>query len=214
MSAPRTRRLAADFEAVRAELSGHPHVQVVPFGPDRPPQAYRVTYRVRGLRLDGDQPLAVDHHEVEIRLPLGYPRDKPQCTPLTPVFHPNIKDYYCIQDYWAAGQGLVDTIAKIADMIQFKVYNPASPLDAIAARWAQQHRSLFPLGNVSLGAPEVDIVVGGHKTRQAGQRASRPVDLPTLTEGLGASGPSVAGSRGARSRRDKAELVISLRRDG
>jgi hypothetical protein len=182
VSAPRLRRLAADFEAVRGEFSGHPYVFVSALGPNRPPEAYRVTFRVRGLRLEGNQPVPTDHHEVEIQLPLGYPREKPLCTPLTPLFHPNVKDYYCIQDYWAAGQSLVDTIAKIADMIQFKVYNPASPLDALAARWAQQNPQLFPLGNVSLGAPEVEIVLGSRTPLPQSESIVTEGPLPELTE--------------------------------
>ncbi len=193
MSAPRLRRLAADYESVRTEFSGHPHAHVTPLGPNRPPEAYRVVYRVPGLRLEGDQPVAVDHHQVEIRLPLDYPREKPLCTPLTPVFHPNIKHYYCIQDYWAAGQSLVDTIAKVADMIQYRIYNPASPLDAIAARWAMQHPELFPIGNVVLGSPEVTVVIGGRRAQPQEREESRGGDdLPMVHED---------------------ELAISLRRD-
>jgi hypothetical protein len=157
-------------------------------GVQRQPDTYRVTYRVRGLRLNGNQPEAVDEHVVEITLPLGYPREKPLCRPLTPVFHPNVKDAYCIQDYWAAGQALVDTVAKIADMIQYRVYNPASPLDALAARWAVQNDSLFPLGNVTLGTPEVEITLGSRAARQASDAllaAALPAgDLPQLDEAL------------------------------
>jgi ubiquitin-protein ligase len=161
MSSPRLRRLAADFQSVRAEYSGNQYAHVVPLGHDRPPEGYRVTYRLRGLRLEGAQPMFADQHEVEIMLPLGYPREKPICTPLTPVFHPNVKGYYCIQDYWAAGQPLVDTIAKIGDMIQYRIYNPRSPLDAAAARWSVENRALFPLGHVNLRSPEVAIALGG-----------------------------------------------------
>jgi ubiquitin-protein ligase len=207
------RRLAADYEAVRAEFSGHQYVQVVPFGPNRPPEAYRVTYRVPGLRLEGNQPVAVDRHDVEIRLPLGYPREKPLCTPVTPVFHPNIKDYYCIQDYWAAGQGLVDTIAKIADMIQFKVYNPASPLDANAARWAQQNRSLFPLGNISLGAPEVDIVIGGRKPDRPRPPAARHQELSAGWPQAPTAAPSLSGAAVEPGGQSGDWLVITLRSD-
>lgn len=182
MSAPRLRRLAADYEAVRSEFSGHPHVHIAPLGPQRPPEAYRVTYRVRGLRLDGSQPVVADEHLVEVRLPIGYPRDKPYCTPLSPVFHPNIKDYYCIQDYWAAGQSLVDTIAKIADMIQYRIYNVGSPLDAIAARWASENSAQFPLGNVTLGTPEVAIRLGARPGGAPAAAASLPAvaDEPTV----------------------------------
>ena len=203
MSAPRLRRLAADYEAVRAEFSGHPHVHVEPLGPHRPPEAYRVTLKVRGLRLRGNQPHAVDEHQLEIRLPASYPREKPLCTPLTAVFHPNIKDYFCIQDYWAAGQSLVDTIAKISDMIQFRIYNPASPLDALAARWASQNTNLFPLGNVSLGTPEVMITLGSKRDRakQAAAVPPRrpPSALPTLEESALAQAA------------DEDDLLISLR---
>ena len=203
MSAPRLRRLAADYEAVRAEFSGHPHVHVEPLGPHRPPEAYRVTLKVRGLRLNGNQPQAVDEHQLEIRLPASYPREKPLCTPLTPVFHPNIKEYFCIQDYWAAGQSLVDTIAKISDMIQFRVYNPASPLDALAARWASQNTNLFPLGNVSLGTPEVTITLGSKRGRAklaSGVPPRRPPSaLPTLED----SAPDTAAGED--------DLLISLR---
>lgn len=182
MSSPRLRRLSADFESVRGEFSGHPYVHVTPLGPNRPPEAYRVVYRLHGLHLQGDQPVAVNHHEVEIHLPLGYPREKPMCTPLTPIFHPNIKDYYCIQDYWAAGQSLVDTIAKIADMIQYRVYNTASPLDAIAARWALQNPTLFPIGNVVVGVPEVEILLGRHREVAVAEIEVETPELPSVLE--------------------------------
>jgi len=204
MSAPRLRRLAADYEAVRGEFSGHPHVHVAPLGPNRPPEAYRVTFRVRGLRLDGTQPIPVDSHEVEVRLPMGYPREKPLCTPLTPVFHPNIKEYYCLQDYWAAGQALADTIAKIADMIQYRVYNTASPLDALAARWASQNSNLFPLGNVTLGSPEVAITLGSTSSKTAPSASGPPVVTGAL--------PALEGQDGAAS--DDDELLVTLRGTG
>ncbi len=208
MSAPRLRRLAADYESVRGQFSGHPHVHIDPLGPQRPPEAYRVTYRVRGLRLEGSQPVAVNEHQVEIRLPLGYPREKPVCTALTPLFHPNVKEQYCIQDYWAAGQSLVDTIAKIAEMIQFRVYNPASPLNALAARWTVQNTHLFPLGNVTLGAPEVMITLSSRAVP-----APEPTPEPEPEPVLVAAGelpelPAAPEPVG----QDDDELVVSLRR--
>jgi ubiquitin-protein ligase len=205
MSAPRLRRLAADYEAVRAEFSGHPHVHVAPLGPQRPPEAYRVTFRVRGLRLEGNQPIAVESHEVELRLPMGYPREKPLCTPLTPVFHPNIKEYYCLQDYWAAGQALADTIAKIADMIQYRVYNTASPLDALAARWASQNSSLFPLGNVTLGTPEVAVTLGS---------APRAAPAPSSDSAPADAALPVVDGESAGPEADDADLLITLRGSG
>lgn len=185
MGAPRLRRLASDYEMVRAEFSGHPHVHVEPSGPTRPPERYFVRFRLRGIQLEGAQPVPVDEHLVDISLPASYPREQPYCTPLTPLFHPNVKDYFCLQDYWAASQTLVDTIAKIADMIQYRVYNPASPLNALAARWASQHSELFPLGNVMLGTPDFEVAIG---SKRAGDAVRRPdpdaTALPEVEDGL------------------------------
>jgi ubiquitin-protein ligase len=168
---PRQRRLAADWEALRAEYSGHRAVGVEPIGPF-PPDEYQLLFFVKGLRLDGEQPVVADRHEVRIQLPLGYPREPPYCTALSPIFHPNISEHYCIGDYWAAGVTLVDIVAKIGDMIQFRIYNPKSPLDPVAARYAEEHPELFPLGNLDLWAPEVDVV----RLRSELQSLSNPND--------------------------------------
>ncbi len=166
----------ADYEAVRAEYSGHPHVYVQPLGA-APAESYRVTYRLRGLELNGDRPVERHEHVVDIQLPLGYPREQPYCVPRTPVFHPNINpDRYCIADYWAAGQSLVDVIAKIGDMIQYRIYNTKSPLDAVAANWAGENPQLFPIGNVELGQPEIDVGLGS-RGEQAVQGAAQSGDI-------------------------------------
>jgi ubiquitin-protein ligase len=158
MTSPRLRRLMHDFNAVRAEYSGHDRVTIRTEGAP-PPQIYYLELRVPSLRLVDGQPQIADVHEVEIRLPLGYPREPPYCIARTPVFHPNIDQHYCIGDYWAAGESLVDVIAKLADMLQYKpnAYNPGSPLNVTAARYALQHPDLFPLGDITVYQPEVEI---------------------------------------------------------
>jgi ubiquitin-protein ligase len=187
---PRLRRLQADYDEVREVFSGHPHVSVEPRGTRRPPESYHVTFRLTGLALDGDQPAYRQLHDVEIMLPRGYPAEKPYCVPLTAVFHPNIRDYFCIADYWAAGTTLVDVIVKLGDMLQWRIYNPASPLDAIAAKWAveQEPTGLFPIGNVDLGVAEVQI------------------ELRSQANGLA---PVGADGHGA----DDEDFVVTLRRD-
>jgi len=166
---PRLRRLQSDYDAVREAFSGHPHVAVQPRGTRRPPESYLVSFRLTGLWLDGEQPDYRDEHEVELMLPRGYPAEKPYCVPLTPVFHPNVRDYFCIADYWAAGTTLVDVIVKLGDMLQWRIYNPASPLDAIAAKWAveQEPSGLFPVGDVDLGLPDVQVALRAPSTSGA-----------------------------------------------
>lgn len=160
MSSPRLRRLAADYEALRSEFSGHPAVRVQPIG-QLPPERYVVDYRIPGLVLNGNTPEHSELHRVEIQLPAGYPREQPYCVPLTPIFHPNVSSHYCINDYWAAGEPLSDVVTKIGAMIQYQIYNTKSPLDATAAYWAAQHPELFPIGRVDFGMPEPQIEVAG-----------------------------------------------------
>lgn len=175
---PRLRRLQSDYELIREIYSGHPYVSVEPIGAVVPPESYRVTYRVSGLQLVGDQPEVRESHEVELMLPRRYPAEKPYVVPLEPIFHPNIKDYFCIADYWAAGTTLVDVIAKMGDMIQWKIYNPASPLDPVAARWATEHEAsgIFPFGDVALGVADFEVGVLDKSTPEA-EPEERAVDI-------------------------------------
>jgi hypothetical protein len=97
------------------------------------------------------------HHEAEIYLHADYPRSKPKCVMHTDIFHPNFGDHICIGDDWAAGENLVSIIMQIGRMICFQEYNPKSPLNAVAARWAKENEKLFPLFEGDLYQPEVDI---------------------------------------------------------
>jgi ubiquitin-protein ligase len=155
-SSPRLRRLVADYEALRGEFAGHPNIEITPIG-HMPPEGYLIVYRLRGIRLEGDRPVVADEHRVELRLPFHYPREQPVAIPLTPIFHPNVAATYCIADYWSAGQPLADIVRKIGDMIQYRVYNVKSPLDAVAARWVAENQSLFPVGTAELGVAQVEI---------------------------------------------------------
>lgn len=177
---PRTRRLQSDFDLIRSSFSGHPHVRVEPLGSERPPESYVVTYRLKGLRLEGDQPVVVDEHEVELMLPRRYPAERPYVVPKSSIFHPNVKEYVCLADHWAAQTTLVDVIAKIGDMLQWKVYNPKSALDVPCAQWALENESggLFPIGNVELGVGEIDIEVA----KDSGGDADDGSPLPGLIE--------------------------------
>jgi ubiquitin-protein ligase len=186
---PRLRRLQSDYELVREVFSGHPHVSIEPIGSRLPPESYRVAYRLRGLYLDGDQPDYRDLHQVEIMLPRHYPAEKPYVVPLEPIFHPNIRDYFCIADYWAAGTTLADVVVKLGDMIQWRVYNVASPLDAIAAKWAseQEPMGLFPVGNVDLGVADFDIAVRSRAAPEAETPSLAPVTVIDVSPELGDS---------------------------
>lgn len=147
----RMRRLASDYEQVKKDFAGHKNIIVTPIG-EEPPEKYHVTYFVNGIYLLPDGRIeTLGRHEVEITLHADYPRYKPICKILTPIWHPNFRDgQICIGDIWGAGESLSDIIINIGDMIQYKSWNSYSPLSADAAQWAMDNKHLFPVGNVEL----------------------------------------------------------------
>lgn len=147
----RMRRLASDYEQVKKDFAGHSNIIVTPIGQE-PPEKYHVTYFVNGIYLSEDGRIeTLNRHEVEITLHADYPRYKPICSILTPIWHPNFRDgQICIGDIWGAGESLTDIIINIGDMIQYKSWNSYSPLSADAAQWAMENKHLFPVGNIDL----------------------------------------------------------------
>ncbi len=154
----RMRRLASDYEQVMKDFANHKNIVVTPIG-DIPPEKYHITYNVPGLYLQPDGTIQILHkHEVEIILHADYPRYKPICKILTPIWHPNFRDgQICIGDIWGAGESLSDIIVNIGDMIQYRSWNSSSPLSADAAAWAMENRHLFPLGDVELNIPHKKV---------------------------------------------------------
>lgn len=208
---PRMRRLTADAEQLRTEFAGHPYVAITPLGYE-PAEAYRVTCRLAGVALDpaSGEPIMASFHQVLIRLPTSYPREKPLATMETPIFHPNfgprVGDEICIGDYWSPAQTLVDIIVTIGEMIQYQRYNVRSPLNAVAARWVAEHKKIFPIGNVDLfqAEPTVSVnvsrVSGGPATVSPhyGSESVRPA-MPDPRQATYGAGPIGSPLRPDRS---------------
>lgn len=157
---PRQRRIMSDYERIKEDFSGSKYVKIEPIQ-GNPPDKYRVTYYLKGLCVENGEIVERNEHVAEIYLDNNYPREKPKCTLLTPIWHPNFGSYICIGDHWAAGESLSDVIVQIGDMIQYKVYNPKSPLNAKAAKWSVENSHFFPLSNIDImnPAPEDDFEI-------------------------------------------------------
>lgn len=156
---PRLRRLEADYREIRRRFDADPNVTIVPIGPI-PPDRYQIVYSVPSLRREGAKEVArTEQTTVIISLPMGYPREKPHAETADPVFHPNFGSYICIADFWAPGQSLSDIIVSIGDMLQFRKYNIRSPLNAVAAEWANAHAESLPLSNIEIGSVSTSINV-------------------------------------------------------
>ena len=145
-NSPRHRRLASDQQQLFTAFSAHPYIRVEPLGP-APAEKYRIIFTVPGLHITPANDLVtVNQHIVELNLVSGYPREKPYCTSLSPIFHPNFANHICVADYWSPGQALVDVVIQIGDMLQYKTYNTQTPLSAVAARWAAENVNRLPVG--------------------------------------------------------------------
>jgi ubiquitin-protein ligase len=157
MLSPRIRRLKLDHETIVARFARWPLIELTGTA-GIPPEAYRFTYRVKGLYVSSTgEILERDTHYLEVNLSLGYPRRAPQCRMLTPVFHPNFDEAsVCIGDFWAASEGLDDLIVRIGRMIAFQEYNTKSPLNGLAAKWAAQHSDLLPIDARTISPPKVE----------------------------------------------------------
>lgn len=119
-----------------------------------PPERYVFLLRVPGLAPEGDHGFRpATEHRVEVYLPADYPRRPPVCRMLSPAFHPNIDPRkICIGDHWSAGQSLALLVVRIAEMLCYQSYNLKSPLNAIAAAWAEKHVEQLPLERADLAA--------------------------------------------------------------
>ena len=154
MLSPRIRRLKLDHDQLMDKFAGWPLIQITGTA-GMPPEVYRFVYNIKGLFVSptGEIQERAQHH-LEVNLSLGYPRRAPQCRMLTPVFHPNFDDStVCIGDFWAASEGLDDLIIRIGRMIAYQEYNTKSPLNGLAAKWAEQHTRFFPVDPRDIAPP-------------------------------------------------------------
>lgn len=154
MLSPRIRRLKLDHDQLNQRFAGWPLIQITGSA-GMPPEVYRFVYNITGLFVSPTGEIQERKvHYLEVNLSLGYPRRAPQCRMLTPVFHPNFDDStVCIGDFWAASEGLDDLVIRIGRMIAYQEYNTKSPLNGLAAKWSEQHASLFPVEPRDIAPP-------------------------------------------------------------
>lgn len=149
----RSRRLAADEKEMREHFSHGPLVNILSTH-GTPPEKYELEFRVDSL-VKGSQSNTTrgNLHRVEIQLTHDYPRVGPKCRMLSPIFHPNIDESsICIGDHWTAGEKLSDLVVRIAEMLAYQAYNIRSPLNAVAAMWADLNGDQLPTDTRDLRA--------------------------------------------------------------
>lgn len=206
----RMRRLASDYEQVKKDFAGHKNIIVTPIG-DEPPEKYHVTYFVNGIYLLEDGRIeTLGRHEIEITLHADYPRYKPICKILTPIWHPNFRDrQICIGDIWGAGESLSDIIINIGDMIQYKSWNSYSPLSADAAQWAMENKHLFPVGNIDLYVADYASSKEVVEIDLFGDDGSVAKDEPIITEANTSEAPTPVTNMTVPAESDENDFEIT-----
>ena len=91
-------------------------------------------------------------HRVSVALTESYPERNPRIEWLTPIFHPNIGEEQVCLIAWKP-RSLNEVVFRLADLIQYKIYNTKSPLNGRAAHWARTHRFFLPVDRRPLQGP-------------------------------------------------------------
>lgn len=105
-----------------------------------PPETYHVMINAVGLAPSGEGHVALRRvHRCTVYLHSGYPRRPPVVNWLTPIVHPNIlpperNGGVCL-GAWSAGESLADVVRRLVDLVTYRAFNTADPLDRSAAAW-------------------------------------------------------------------------------
>ena len=157
------RRLKSDHVAMRELCEESPLISFKARG--APPSQYVVTYTCKGTTLQDGKIVLAERHVIEIFLHPNYPVCAPKFRLRTPMFHPNFKYgdpelQVCIEaKNWTPRENLADLVLRIGNMIVYRNFNPANPLDGDAARWADKNKHLFPLDDRPwFGSAEEDLI--------------------------------------------------------
>ena len=162
----RETRLRNDLRQVRELVNRSQFIHILNTDGD-PPEKYHIQFTCRGvekIRPDGE-PIFREVHEVSIYLHAEYPLKQPQLKWLTPIFHPNIHvtGAVCIGAWWPA-KTLDALLLGLAEMVQYKNYDPKDPMNSKAASWALRHKSLFPIDPRNLkGQSLEDLIILGEE---------------------------------------------------
>lgn len=166
MTNPRARRLAKDFEEMKALASASPILEFEAQGD--PPERYLL--RFHGLGLDPKEEVR-DTHEIALNLGADYPRSLPAIRWQTPILHPNIAGGTpCLGNIGMNPTvRLVDIVEILWDMTRMAIYNAESQ-----GNWVKLRREYdFPLDPRTIrgevprvkdqGDDDVDLIILGRE---------------------------------------------------
>jgi len=146
----REKRLRNDFQSLLELVKQSGEKLTIISQQGNPPYQYVIEYRCRGIeKLEGNQPVFRNHHQVEINLGSNYPKEQPSAKFITPIFHPNVYSTrtVCLGGKWTMAETLPELVLRIGKLIQYTndITNLNSPANPTAKNWALNHKHLFPI---------------------------------------------------------------------
>jgi len=160
----RETRLRNDLKSVQSLVNRSELIHIVTTDGD-PPEKYLIRFTCKGVEKlnSSGSPKFRESHDVSVYLHAEYPLKQPQLKWLTPIFHPNIHvtGAVCIGAWWPA-KTLDELLLTLAEMVQYKNFDPKDPMNSRAAAWALRNKHLFPVDKRSLkGRSLEDLIVVG-----------------------------------------------------
>ena len=148
-------QLEAIFQEIKTNFAQHQQIQVTPIAGD-PPEQYRVTYHLQGFcKEEGKEVQICPDHTITITLPFGFPHFPPNCTPESPIFHPDFDQAaICIGEFWASNPSLTELIIHIGRMLCGEIYSSNNAFNEEAAAWFKENQNKLPLDTIrQISAP-------------------------------------------------------------
>jgi ubiquitin-protein ligase len=143
----RERRLYSEYRRL-SELAAQSDRFVIEEAIGDPPERYVVRFGCRGvIRLDKGHAVFGEEHRVQIGLVAEFPMLRPHLVFISPIFHPNVSAdgrVVCISQ-WYPTQYLDTLCLTIWRLIQYKNFDPFSPLHVEAAEWALLNAKTLPV---------------------------------------------------------------------
>jgi len=115
-----------------------------------PPERLSLRYRGSGVRRDSSpnaKAEIVREHEIELRLPYGYPAMGPDVRWGTPLYHPNVSfsGFVNLADIgldWSPEMGLDLVCERLWDIIRLAQFNSDRAVNYSAKKWLEEQTSL------------------------------------------------------------------------
>jgi ubiquitin-protein ligase len=142
MSDIRQRRIENDFNRLREWADERPGIAI-----EREGDEIRVHLEERGLGWSDKEGVSVlGIHSFAIYLHREYPRLPPKVTCLGETFHPNLLPAdqggaVCLGP-WRPSSSLAGVVQYLLDLVSFRAYNVADPLNERCAFWLRSHDPL------------------------------------------------------------------------